>query len=198
MSDKLNRTNLRNWKKGDLLEAKKLQEPVDTLKKLSAPSGPNQEISKGSLFQTQLFRVVRLETDVIICNATNGITYNEDEEIKVSLPYLLRKTPFDSDQAVPPPLRDGRFKYTWTFTDPDTGLLRYDKRTSIDTENDDDEEIQVIVGKYDEGDLITACKGVYGGNGVFADEEKTIPIIWQDMNLDGRFWAESAETEEEE
>jgi len=193
--NKLNIKNLLNWFKGNPLSAEHLDQPVRVLQAQGAASPPGQDIPSGSLFQVRLFKVIRLEEDVIICNFTDSKADGEDE-VKVAMPYLLRYSAFNSTSFPVPALRDGRFEYTWTFSD---GLgIRYDKRTSIDKDNGDDEEIQVIVGKYDVGDLIFAAKGIYGGTGVYHDPiEKEKPVVWQDMNYDGRFWAKSSETEEE-
>jgi hypothetical protein len=196
-NDKLNIKNLRNWQKGHRLTAKHLDEPVQVLQSLGGVRPPNQ-IAKGvNPFEMQLFKVVRLEEDIIICHQSNGKSEDEDVEYKIALPYLLRYTPFNSDQNPAPDLRDDKFKYTWTFTD-DAGATRYDKRTSIDTENDDDEEIQVITPSYEKGDLIFCCSGIGGSTGTYHDPDvKDKPVIWQDMNFDGRMWALSSEDEEE-
>lgn len=194
--NKANVKGLDDWKRGDPLAAKKLQQPVTALKALGGVGQAGQQINFGSNLEIRMFKVIRLEKDVVICAFSDG-TGNEDEvqEIAVAIPYLCRYTPFNSDQVPAPDLRKERFKYTWTFFK--NGLLRYDKRTSIDTENDDDEEIQVITGAYEYGDLIWAVRGITGGTGVWHDEEKTQPVVWLDMNQ-ARYWARSSEDEDEE
>ena len=195
--DKINIKGIETWRPGDPLAAEKLNQPGQVLNDIGTPAPPGQVLNETGDFEIRLFKVVRLEKDVIIANFTDGNT-DQDDEVKVAMPYLLRMTPFDSVGTTPvPALRDGKFEYTFTFTD-DAGSARYDKRTSIDTLNDDDEEIQVITNKYDTGDLFFAARGISGGTGVFHDPEtKEKPVIWQDMNYDGRAWAKSSETEEE-
>lgn len=199
MTGQVNKGNVKNltdWKVNDPLAAKKLQQPVTVLKALAGIAQGNQEINFGSNLELRMFKVIRLEKDVVICAFSDG-TDSEDltQEIKVAIPYLCRYTPFNMDQDIPPAARKGRFVYSWTFFKD--GLLRYDKRTSIDTENDDDEEIQVITGSYEEGDLIWANRGITGGTGVWHDEEKTQPVVWLDANQ-ARYWARSSEDEDEE
>lgn len=195
--EKINIKELDNWKAGDKVSAEHLDQPVKVLQQLGAATPPSQLIITGEPFESRMFKVVRLEQDVIICVTTDGVT-DGDEEIPIAMPYLLRKTPWDSDGETPPPLRKGRLKYTFTFTDTDTGLPRFDKRTSIDTEDDDDEQIQVITGAYEVGDLIYAMKGLIGGTGVFIEDDDENQVIWLDINVDGRYWASSDEEEEEE
>ena len=188
--EKLNLKALDRWGPRQPLDHRKFNQPVDVLNALGGVKPGEQVIEFGDDFQVALFRVIRLETDVIICNFTNGVTDQEDE-IKVAMPYLIRKTPFDSAGNPVPPLRKDQFSYTFTFAG------RFDKRTSIDTLNDDDEEIQVITGAYDEGDLIFGMRGVTGGTGVFHDPDtKELPVVWQDMD-NSRMWAKSSEAEEE-
>ena len=195
--EKINISNLDNWKPGDKGTAEHLDQPVKVLQQMGGITPPNQDFVSGGSFETRMFKVVRLEQDVIICVPTDDVTDGEDET-PIAMPYLMRKTPWDSEGANPPPLRKDRLKYTFTFTDADTELPRFDKRTSIDTEDDDDEQIQVITGAYEVGDLIYAMTGLTGGTGVFTEDDDENQVIWLDLNIDARYWASSDEVEEEE
>lgn len=209
MSDHDNKIDIKNmedWEVGQPLEARKLQQPVDILKRIGSISPGNQDNTQKKPFEIRRFEVVRLEEDIIICTSNIAADKDENEdtltpaEIPVAMPYLMRKTPFETSGR-----NNGQFTFTYTFTedDPDSTttppaqITRFDKRTSTDTENDDDEEIQVIVGSYLEGDIIFACTGIIRETGLFIDDAEEFPLVWQDMNFDGRFWALSEEDEEE-
>lgn len=197
--DKKNIGNLRPWKPGDGFVAKHLDETRQALANFIAPNVSKQIDDTPLRVQFRMFKVLRLEKDVVICNFFDGTTAGEDE-VKVAIPYLIRFTPFDflTDNTVP---RRNDIKYEYSFTDPDTGLFRFDKRTGFktadDPDDDDDEEIQVIVPSYTEGDIIFGIAGIAGGNGVFHDEDKTMPVVWLDMNQ-ARHWALSDEDEEDD
>lgn len=182
--NKLNIKDMENWKVGDKVFAKKLQQPVSVLKALGGVTPPQQFINSGKSIQMKQFKVVRLDTDVIICHTFNGVEEGEDE-IKVAMPFLLRKTPFDSATRLDPP----RAGITYVYSD---------FNIRVATNEDDEDEAQILVDSYEEGDIIFAMKGIFGGTSLYHDEEKEIPVIWIDSNVDGRFWALDIDAEEEE
>lgn len=183
--NKANISGMENWQSGDELAARKLQQPVDVLKSLGGAALPRQVTPKGSIFQMKMFKVVELDTDVIICNTFDGVEQGTDD-IKVALPFLLRKTPFDSATRTDPPRADISYVYS------DNNLR---KATNID----DEEEDQIIVASYEKDDIIFASKGIFGNTGLYADAPTNeVPIIWLDENKDGRFWAQDDSPPEEE
>jgi hypothetical protein len=168
---------LRPWQAGDEFSAAHWQEPVDALNRLleqraeGGQLGPN---GRERLILEQ-FRLVRIETDVLICHPFNGSEETE-VEVSVAMPFLLRRTPFDGNT------RDG---ITYTYTS-DT------ERTASDGS---DSEKQLIIPTYTiesaadgyDGDLIYAHRSVRGG--VDLDDADGEPFSYIDANLDGRAWA---------
>lgn len=174
--NKSNISSLDNWNPGDPLAANHLQQPVDVLKALGGGKPPEQVVNGVNPFEVRMFRVIRLDTDVIICNFTDGKT-DQPDEVKVAMPFLLRRTPFDDPTATQTP----RAGITYLYSD-------FHKRLA--TNEDSDEEDQILVDSYEEGDIIWAMGGIFGNTAVFHDDPvNETPVIWLDMNLDGRFWA---------
>ena len=174
--NKLNIKKLFPWFRGDPLEAAKLQQPVDALKAMGGVAPPSQKLEGGRIIQLKMFKVVRLEQDVIICNTWNGIQQGTDE-IKVAMPFLLRRTPFDEVTRTDP-VRAG---ITYEYSDFNLRLA---------TNEDDEEEDQILVASYEPNDIIFAMKGIFGGTSLYHDDPTNeIPVIWLDTNVDGRFWA---------
>lgn len=172
--------DLEDWKPNQLIEARKLQQPVSALRRLGGLAGASQVFDpQRRILQTKQFKVVSLDTDVIICNTFDGVQQGTDD-IKVAMPFLLRKTPFDGFS------RDGISYVYKTFN----------SRTAS---RGSDEEEQVIVDSYFLGDVIYATRGIFGGTAVYLDAPtNTIPIVWLDDNRDGRYWAQDTGDEEEE
>jgi len=175
--DKINIKNLNNWKPGDPLEAAHFDQVVQVLQSLGLLSPSGQVVrDPGKLLQLRMFKVKELAKDSIICFTWNGREKGKDE-IKVALPFLLRKTPFDAATRVDPP----RAKISYVYSE---------FNIRIATNEDDDTEDQIIVGSYEEDDIIFAFKGILGNTAVYHDDptnEK--PVLWEDANFDGRFWA---------
>jgi hypothetical protein len=180
MVDDLNKGNIKgleNWEPGDPITAEKLDQPVRVLQGLGGVKPADTVVKSGSKFQIRMFKVVRLETDVVICNTFDGVESGEDE-IKVALPYLLRKTPFDAATRTEEP----RAGITYVYSDNHLRLA---------TNEDEDEENQIIVDSYEEGDIIFAMRGIFSNTGLYADDPTNeIPIVWIDNNNDGRYWAQ--------
>lgn len=186
MVDEVNKANikgLKNWERGNSITAEHLDQPVKVLQSMGGIKPPEQVNPSGSLFEMKMFKVLRLETDVIICNTWDGVQAGEDE-IKVALPFLLRRTPFDNKGVI---RRTFSYEYFSDF-----------QRVSIDSENDDDEENQVITDSYEEDDIIFAVRGIFGGTSVYHDDPTNeIPVVWLDTNDDGRYWGSTSDDFEE-
>lgn len=185
--NKQNVSGLENWNVGEPIPARRLQQPVDVLRALGGGKPPEQFINAATPFEMRMFRVLRLDTDVIICNFTDGIT-DQPDEVKVAMPFLLRRTPFDDPTATQTP----RAGITYLYSD-------FNKRLA--TNEDGDEEDQILVDSYEEGDIIFAMTGIFSNTAVFHDDPvNEIPVIWLDQNIDGRFWAldDGGDDEEEE
>ena len=189
--DKINIKKLLDWKIGDKLTAEHLQQVVTVLKALGG-MGPTSQIlpPQDTSHFVRMFKVKALDKDVIICFEWNGLEKGEDE-VKVALPFLLRKTPFDEATREDPELRAG-ISYVYSEFN-----LRVATKAG-EGEDDDETEDQIIVDSYEEDDIIFAMKGVFGNTSVYHDEEEEEPIIWVDMNLDGRYWALDDDPPEEE
>lgn len=175
--EKMNIKDLEEWRSGDPLEARKLQQPITVLQALGGVRPGQQVFNGGVFFEVRMFKVLRLEEDVIICNFTNGTT-SQDDEVKVALPFLLRRTPFD--------VLSTRAGISYVYSD-------FNQRVA--TNSDGDTEDQIIVDSYEADDFFFAARGIFGGSGVFHDDSRTIPVVWQDMNFDGRYWALDEEAE---
>jgi len=121
--------------------------------------------------QTQMFKVVSVEVDYIVCHAWDGETEGQ-EAVLVALPYLLRMTPFDGQT------RDGI-------------TYDYDSEITRTATKDADTEDQVIVPSYIAGDVIFAATGIIGGTDATGPNSEVLDR--QDLNVDGRAWAKVAE-----
>lgn len=120
------------------------------------------------------FKVVSVEEDYLICHTWDGRVEGL-VDVKVALPPLLRRTPFDGQS------RDG-FSYVYASGDNT-------RRTSTN-DTDSTTEEQVITPSYVAGDVIVAMKRIEGTTGVFEGANDTLPLEWVDMNVDGRCFME--------
>jgi len=175
--NKINIKKMDLIKKGQKLFAKTLNEPRKVLNSLGGAAPPSQVLPGPSkAFQMKMFKVIELDTDIIKCFTWNGIEKGEDE-IKVALPFLLRKTPFDDATRTDPPRADISYVYS-------------DFHIRIATNADGDDEDQILVASYETDDIIYAIKGIFGNTSVYHDDPSNeTPVIWLDANIDGRFWA---------
>lgn len=141
---------------------------------------PRQIIRSGGKGATIQMKVVALKTDYLECNKWDGSTQGTDLFL-VALPFLLRRTDFDSipGTGAAQPERDGRtFKYT---TDSERVATRIE---------DGKEETQVIVPKYVVGDVIYVDQDIVGGTASFAKiGNEEFPLTFLDQNKDSRFWS---------
>ncbi len=198
-SNKINISGLEDWKRGDQLEARKFQQPVNALKAMAGIRPGQQEISFGNTFEVRQFKVIKVEQDYFTAFTWDGHDKGEIE-VKIALPYMLRKTPFTGEDE------DGEEKkreieltgVSLTYEYEDNFIQRLATATTIDDEGaeSESEEHQTIIPSYEEDDVVVAMRGVTGGVGVQDAEEKQ--LIWQDMNVDARFWMNDNDPPEEE
>lgn len=126
------------------------------------------------------FRVKSVQDDYITCRTWDGTTEGTTD-VKVAKPYTLRKTPLHGKT-----LTINGNVLAFNYTGVSTRIVT--KGTATQT--------QIIVPGYIAtgtgygGHEIWAVIGIGRGTGVVlnpgANEER---IVWQDLNLDGRYWA---------
>ena len=117
----------RRWKPGDKLTAKHLDEAPRAIRDLlRSPYAKSLQGGRANPnVQLAQMKIVAIADDYLICYRWDG-TEEDDTEIEVAKPFLLRRTPFDGAS------RDG-ISYTYTATDARTAT------------NGSDTEDQVIV-----------------------------------------------------
>ena len=158
-------TNLRNWNRGDIISADRLQEPIKALNEFFAGVEPSRQINTRGISRifVQQFKVKSVAGDYITVQPWDGLLVQE-ANIRVAKPYLLRRTPFDGKT------RDG---ITWTYTSD-----------SARTGSDGTE--QTLSENWLEDDIIYAELNITGGTDLAADGKA---ILWLDQNTDGRHWS---------
>lgn len=184
MGNKNNNYGMDPWKEGDIITARHLDQPRQVLSRQSGIA-PGSQVSLPPVPQMrcQLMQVIDVQIDYIRCYRadSNG---KSDDIVNVAMPHLLQQTHYQIGQ--PPNFRiSNRKGISYSYATPQ-------KRTA--TNADGDEEIQVIVGSYEEGDILVAFTGISGGTGV--KDLSGEAVQWQDMNIDSRFWASSSEEDE--
>lgn len=165
--------HLRPWRRGEKIEASRLSAVTKRINSLSDSFGSPKQVAGGTASvvpEIRRFRVVSVETDYLYCNTWDGVTQG-DVAVKVVLPYLLRRTPFDGYT------RNG---ITYTYTSD----------TEREADDGSDTETQVIVPSYVVDDEIYAVRNVTGTSGV--RDSDNVPVDWLDLNVDGRAWAKQA------
>jgi hypothetical protein len=165
--------HLRPWRPGERVEARRLSAITKRVNALSDSFGSPRQITgtaAATIPEVRRFRVVSVETDYLYCNTWDGVDQG-DAPVKVALPYLLRRTPFDGKT------RNG---ITYTYTGDVTRLADDGSNT----------ETQVMVPSYVAGDEVYAIRNVTGTSGV--RDENNVPMDWLDINVDARAWAEQA------
>jgi len=182
--------DLQDWKVGDPLAAKHLQQSVSLLKRVFAGVTPPRQIVRKAIspLTGRQFKVTSVFTDFFTAKPFDGVDQIETA-FNIALPFLLRRTPFDSDPDFlgSNPAPDERNGLTYVYT---TDIERV--ATIVES---GDTEIQVIVPSYQEGDIIYAMKNIIGGTSTSATDSDgfTTVVEWVDMNADGRFWALKSE-----
>ena len=178
---------LKPWTVGDEITAKHLDQPRQFIQRFKGGTKIPDQLRQSvpAKVTVRQFQIVELKTDYLIAKPYNGDEV-EDNEVKIALPYLLRRTPFETltNPIAITPTRGG---FTYTYT---TDSERISTKTSDSTT-----ETQVLVPEYVVDDIIYAQKGVLGGvsTEIKDDAGKDIRLDWIDQNLDGRFWAKKSE-----
>lgn len=167
---------LRRWKKGESLKARKLNEPVDAINRISGGVRPPRQrmggsrpVNPESLSKVQQFKVVSVQGDYLVCNPYDSLAAATNQTVLVAKPYLLRQTPFDGSS------RDG---VTYTYTDG----------TQRSADDGSETETQLITPSYVSGDIIYAIRNISGKTDTY--DTLSLIIEWLDLNVDGRSWAE--------
>lgn len=164
------------WRRGETITARKLNQGVDALRRLShGVEAPRQIVEPGEedRVEARRFLVVEVRGDYLVCRRAGGdaAVETQDRSVYVAKPYLLRQTPFDG-------LSRGGISYAYTGTAARTA-----------TDEDENTENQVIVPSYVVGDEIVAARGITGGTGTFGGADSDVALEWMDLNVDGRAWA---------
>jgi hypothetical protein len=97
------------------------------------------------------------------------------------MPYILQQTHYEDRTT---DRRDISYEYITALADDPNAV----RRTA--TNADDDEEAQIIVPAYEVDDIIIGFTGIRGGTNISDDNDD--PVIWMDLNIDGRMWAKDA------
>lgn len=185
MDNKQNIDGLRPWHKGDELAAKHLDETRQVLSKQGVLAPGSQVLNpRIPQMSCQLFRILGVEDDYLTCYVADSNGTSE-EIVHVAMPYILQQTHYATRDA-------DRKGLSYVYDDPIAAEPNTVRRTA--TNEDDEEEIQVIVPSYEVDDIIIGFTGISGGTNV-ADADGT-PVIWMDLNIDGRMWAKDADPPE--
>lgn len=187
------------WKRGDVITAAHLNETVDAVRAVygvvQEPRQVMPDSATAAVFELAQFKVrativngqatttADVRVDYLACERLQGSPQNEgdDDFVRVALPYLLRRTPFDTGDDAPVAYGADRASISYDYSSNTA-------RTA--TDDDDHSEDQVIVPSYVVGDVIYAVRGVGGGTGVLytnTDGDR-IDVEWLDLNVDGRAW----------
>lgn len=125
---------------------------------------------------TKQFKVIELKQDYVNCHEyVNGV--EGTVTVKLALPYMLRRTPFDGTPA--------RNELTYVYSENN-------KRVAKNA--DDEEEPQIIIYNFIEGDIVEASRCIQTD----VVDENDDPVVWFLENRDSRFWMEDDSDEEEE
>lgn len=160
-------------RKNERLTGKRLSEPIDAVNRIAGGINPITQIlksGKSKAISIGRFRIMDASpSDYLVCRETDGTAIGT-RDIYVARPTLLRNMSS----------RDGvDFSYSNSQT-----------RTA---NNGADTESQVIVASYLAGDEIFAMRGILRGSGVYSDPGRIRKVEWIDLNLDGRYWAQTEE-----
>ncbi len=153
------------------------------------------------------YKIVSEEDDYLWCKAYDPETdTEEDDDIAIAKPRLLRREPFDGETITFP---DKDITYTYfpevseeeeeEEENPDRYRIA-ETDVSVSNPGGDEyettvREAQRIVPYYFVGDILTAVRTA---TGLTTDEEEPTPINWTDLNTGGRVWAHSPKDDPED
>lgn len=194
MGEKNNNYGLDPWKRGDELTAKHLDQPRQVLAKQNGITPGSQVVDPlVPQMRCQQMSVLEVKKDYLICYISDGVGLTDGEGIldemtvPVALPHLLQQTHYEEKEAERDRTGDdGELRKELTYEYNEDNVRR------IATNTDDETEDQIIIPSYEKGDIIFAFTGMSGGTNVeteLDDVGDTYPVMWMDLNVDGRFWA---------
>lgn len=118
--------------------------------------------------------------DALVCAVHWKENDREELTVSVAKPWLLRRVPFDGKT-----IDEIKYEYSENFAR---------KLTRISTPPVDNPatEDQVIVPAYKVKDIIYVVSAVSQGILVDEDVDPKQPVLWLDLNVDGRAWAKKS------
>lgn len=200
----LHTENLQGWDKGDILTAKKLQQPVTFIKRaFGSVQSAQQVVPRGSNVSMKKFYVVEVRDNYMLCKSDQAT--ETGDEVNIALPPEFRKQVYDFSETGGTLKENGDVdKDGYKRTLPNGRANRYEylnvqKRKAIKYDDKDETEIQVIVPAYVENDIIFAAQGIQGGTDATdkIDDEVEVAIDWQDLNVSGRAWSKADDQDDE-
>lgn len=162
----------RRWGKKEPLAARKLNEPVDAVRRLISGVPAVQQRAApaaATVPEVRQFKIGEILPDYLVCLPWDGTT------LGAAVTYVAR----------PPTLRaSAASRNGVTFSAVNADGTQRSATDGVDTET------QVIIPSYLVGDVIYAVRNVRGGLGVSRTAgDVAKPLTWLDMNVDGRQWA---------
>lgn len=156
-------------------------------------------LAKLRLAIAQGFELLEMFDDYMVTEALGS-----GKTTLLAKPYLLRRTPFDSELRPAPPKRlDVKYEYTDAVTR--VGIKGDDP--NADPPDPGERENQIVIPQYvarqvdpqtealiQSGDIIFGVRAIFGGTGVITPDDapgepSNVPVNWIDFNIDGREWA---------
>lgn len=168
---------LRRWSRGQPLDHRQLNEPVEAINQMMTGVGPPRQTmgrvgapaAISAVAQFKLVAPADAFPDHLMCVTWDGTTEGTDI-VLVAKPWDVRRTPFDGegDEIVE--------LYTYFTPTERDALIRIGRIV----------ERQIIIRRYEVGVVLYATKNVKGGTGVTHEDS---PVVWLDDNRAGRAWA---------
>lgn len=182
---------MKRWHRGESITVSRLNEiqkktdrPIrssGTMQTIAGITYVGQDFAQSSPHNIVIarFRVKSLQNDYLVCRRYSPAVGTAVEvagtvNIYVAKPYELRRTPFDGKT-----ITYGSQIITYTYSD---------ECTRIATDGDDT-ETQVMTPLYFVDCEILAVMNISGGTGLAVSD---VPVMWEDLNTAGRFWAREA------
>ena len=178
---------------GEGLSAAKANRSIDTLNRMTQGTRPVRQIIPTPRGKRGAEQAIRVRFQVMEDDYIEGLD-DLGNAVFVAKPWLLRRTPFDSELADPPPLRDG-VKYEYTDGATRQGIIPGDP--NADPPIPDQTEDQIIIQQFFPGDVVYADRQDNTGveRTIIGDPEADPPIpditvpIKLLMQSDGRAFA---------
>ena len=139
---------------GEGLSATKANRSIHALNRITQGVRPVRQIVPTPRGKKGAEQAIRVRFQVMGDDHIEGLD-DEGRTVLVAKPWLLRRTPFDSELPEPPPLRDG-VKYEYTDGATRTGIIEGDPLA--DPPIPDETEDQIIIQKFFPDDVVYAEK----------------------------------------